>query len=86
LNQSRELGKEETDEVQQNVVLHQGENNCIHQYRLGDDLLERNSVEKDLDVRVKNRLVLSQYCVFVTKKANGILRGCTNKSVTSRLR
>ena len=29
-------------------VLHLGRNNHMHQYRLGDDLLERSSAEKDL--------------------------------------
>ena len=28
--------------------LHLGRNNRMYQYRLGDDLLERSSVEKDL--------------------------------------
>ena len=28
-------------------VLHLGRNNCMYQYRLWDDLLERSSVEKD---------------------------------------
>ena len=30
-------------------VLHLVRNNCMHQYRLGDDLLERSSEEKDLE-------------------------------------
>ena len=29
-------------------VLHMGRNNQLHQYRLGADLLERSSAEKDL--------------------------------------
>ena len=29
-------------------VLHLGRNNHMHQYRLGDDLLEKSSAEKDL--------------------------------------
>jgi len=57
-------------------VLHLGRNNCMHQYRLGDDLLERSSAEKDLSVLVDNTLIMSQQCAFVPKKANGIL-GCT---------
>ena len=39
-------------------VLHLGRNNCIHQYRLGADLLERSFAEKDLGV--DNRLAVSQ--------------------------
>ena len=66
-------------------VLHLGRNNCMHQYRLGADLLERSSAEKDLGVLVDNRLAMSQQCALVAKKANGIL-GCIKKRVTSRER
>ena len=45
----------------------------MHQYRLEDDLLERSSVEKDLDVLVDSRLAMSQNCAIVAKKASGIL-------------
>jgi len=34
-------------------VLQLGKNNRMYQYRLGDDLLERSSVEKDLGVLVE---------------------------------
>ena len=37
----------------------------MHQYRLGDDLLERSSEEKDLRVLVNNRLAMSQQCALV---------------------
>jgi len=46
-------------------VLHVGRNNHMHQYRLGDDLLERSSVEKDLGVLVDNRLAMSQQYALV---------------------
>ena len=62
--------------------MHLRSNNCIHQYRLGDDLLERSSAEKDLGVLVDKRLAVSQHCAFV---ATGIL-GCTKKRVASRSR
>ena len=66
-------------------VLHLGRNNCMHRYRLGDDLLERSSAERDLGVLVDDRLAMSQQCALVAKRANGIL-GCTKRSVASRSR
>ena len=41
-------------------VLHLGRNNSMHQYRLGVDLLESSSVERDLSVLVDDRLTMSQ--------------------------
>ena len=46
-------------------VLHLGRNNCVQQYRLGDDLLERSSAEKDLGVPVDDRLAMSYQCALV---------------------
>jgi len=66
-------------------VLHVERNNPMHQYRLGDDLLESSSVERDLGVLVDNKLTMSQQCALVAKKANGIL-GCSKRSVASRSR
>ena len=54
-------------------VLHLGSNNCMHQYRLGADLLGRSSVDKDLCVLVNKRLTVSQQCAYMAKKANGNL-------------
>ena len=66
-------------------MLHLGRNNPMHQDRLGADLLESSSVERDLGVLVDNGMTMSQQCALVAKKANGIL-GCIKKSVASRLR
>jgi len=64
-------------------VLHLGRNNPVHQYKLGAELLESTSAERDLGVLVNDKLILSQQCALSAKKANGIL-GCIKKSVTSR--
>ncbi|PKU27731.1 rna-directed dna polymerase from mobile element jockey-like [Limosa lapponica baueri] len=39
-------------------VLHLGRNNSMHQYRLGADLLESTSEEKDLRVLVDNKMTM----------------------------
>jgi len=66
-------------------VLHLGRNNLVHQYRLGADLLENSSVERDLCVLVDDRLTVSRQCALIAKKAKGIL-GCIRRSVASRSR
>ena len=66
-------------------VLHPGRNNCMHQYRLGADLLERSSVGKDVGVLLDSRLATRQQRAFMAKKTNGIL-GCIKKSMTRRSR
>ncbi|KAJ7415140.1 hypothetical protein BTVI_39289 [Pitangus sulphuratus] len=57
----------------------------MHEYRLGADLLESSSAEKDLGAWLDNKLSMSQQCVPVAKKANGVLV-YIRKSVDSRLR
>ena len=56
----------------------------MHQYRLGNDLLEMSSVEKDLGVLVDKRLAMSQQYALVAK-VSGIL-GWIKKGEDSRLK
>ena len=58
---------------------------AICSFRLGDDMLERSSSEKDLGVLVENRLTMRQQCALVFKKAKDSL-GCIKKNMASRLR
>ncbi|XP_063214819.1 uncharacterized protein LOC134526658 [Chroicocephalus ridibundus] len=64
-------------------ALYLGRKNVRHWCRLGGDLLESSSEEKDLGVLVDSQLSMSQRCALVAKKAKGIL-GCIGKSVASR--
>ncbi|PKU42847.1 hypothetical protein llap_6848 [Limosa lapponica baueri] len=57
----------------------------MHQSRLGVDLLESSSAERDLGNLLDNKLTMRQQCALVAKKANGLL-GCIKKSVGSRSR
>jgi len=57
----------------------------MHQYRLGEDLLESSSAERHVGVLVDDRLTMRQQSALVVKKDNGIL-GCMKKSVASRTR
>ena len=65
-------------------VLHMGQGNSKHKYRLGDERTESSS-EKDLRVLIDEKLNMTQQCALAAQKANRTL-GCIKSSVASRSR
>jgi len=66
-------------------VLHMGQGNPKHRYRLSGKYIECSPEEKDLGVLVDKKPHMTWQCALATQKASCILH-CIKRSVASRWR